>query len=50
MFSIEDPMHEDSWDDWAVFTENLGDKYQVVGDDLLTTNTKLILKELILKL
>ncbi len=44
MFSIEDPMHEDSWDDWAVFTENLGDKYQVVGDDLLTTNTKLILK------
>ncbi len=49
MFSIEDPMHEDSWDDWAVFTENLGDKYQVVGDDLLTTNTKLILKGINLK-
>jgi enolase len=44
IFSIEDPMDENDWDNWGVFTENLGDKYQVVGDDLLTTNPKLILK------
>ncbi len=44
MFSIEDPMDEDSWDDWAVFTSELGNSLQIVGDDLLTTNTKLILK------
>lgn len=44
MFSIEDPMNQSAWKDWIKFTEELGDKYQVVGDDLLTTNTKLIEK------
>lgn len=42
IFSIEDPMDQDSWDDWSTFTSQLGTKYQIVGDDLLTTNTKLI--------
>lgn len=44
MFSIEDPMYEDAWDDWAVVNTQLGTKLQIVGDDLLTTNTKLIMK------
>lgn len=44
MFSIEDPMSQTSWNDWAKFTRELGEKYQIVGDDLLTTNTKLIQK------
>jgi len=42
IFSIEDPMDQDSWEDWSTFTSQLGNKYQVVGDDLLTTNTRLI--------
>ena len=44
MFSIEDPMDQGSWEDWSYFTQQLGSKYQIVGDDLLVTNTKLIQK------
>ncbi len=44
IYSIEDPMDQDSWDDWNFFTSQLGDRYQIVGDDLLTTNSELILK------
>ncbi len=44
IFSIEDPLDENSWDQWSTFTKSLGDKYQIVGDDLLVTNTKLIQK------
>jgi enolase len=44
MFSIEDPMDQNSWEDWTHFTQELGEKYQIVGDDLLTTNTKRIQK------
>lgn len=44
MFSIEDPMEQNSWNDWSYFTDQLGSKYQIVGDDLLVTNTKLIQK------
>ncbi len=38
IFSIEDAMHEDDWDGWALCTERLGDKIQLVGDDLFVTN------------
>jgi enolase len=44
IISIEDGMHEGDWDGWKVLTERLGDKVQLVGDDLFVTNTK-ILKE-----
>ncbi|MBJ7474913.1 MAG: enolase, phosphopyruvate hydratase [Pseudomonadota bacterium] len=42
--SIEDGMHEGDWDGWAILTQRLGKKIQLVGDDLFVTNTK-ILKE-----
>ena len=38
--SIEDPMHEDDWDGWAVVTESLGRRCQIVGDDLFVTNVE----------
>jgi enolase len=37
--SIEDGMAEDDWDGWQVLTERIGDKCQLVGDDLFVTNT-----------
>jgi enolase len=36
--TIEDPLDEDSWDDWKHLTEKLGGKIQIVGDDLFVTN------------
>ena len=36
--SIEDGMAEDDWDGWKMLTELLGDKCQLVGDDLFVTN------------
>ncbi len=36
--SIEDGLHEDDWDGWAALTKALGDKVQLVGDDLFVTN------------
>ncbi len=42
--SIEDGMAEDDWEGWKVLTDKLGDKIQLVGDDLFVTNKK-ILKE-----
>ena len=38
--SIEDGCAEDDWDGWKLMTERLGDKIQLVGDDLFVTNTK----------
>jgi enolase len=38
--SIEDGMAEDDWEGWKALTEMLGDKLQLVGDDLFVTNTK----------
>ncbi len=38
--SIEDGLDEDDWDGWKLVTEVLGDKVQLVGDDLFVTNTK----------
>jgi enolase len=37
--SIEDGLAEDDWDGWAKLTARLGDRIQIVGDDLLVTNT-----------
>ncbi|RMF18144.1 MAG: phosphopyruvate hydratase [Gammaproteobacteria bacterium] len=42
--SIEDGMDESDWDGWAVLTRKIGNKVQLVGDDLFVTNTR-ILKE-----
>ena len=42
ILSIEDGMHESDWDGWAVLTQKLGDKVQLVGDDLFVTNTKIL--------
>ena len=39
IISIEDGMQEDDWDGWKKLTEALGDKVQLVGDDLFVTNT-----------
>jgi enolase len=36
--SIEDGLHEDDWEGWAALTKALGDKVQLVGDDLFVTN------------
>lgn len=38
--SIEDGMAEDDWDGWKLLTERIGNKVQLVGDDLFVTNTK----------
>ncbi len=40
IISIEDGLAEDDWDGWKHLTERLGDKIQLVGDDLFVTNTK----------
>ncbi|WZZ17336.1 hypothetical protein YC2023_110425 [Brassica napus] len=40
--SIEDPFDEDDWEHYAKITREVGEKYQVVGDDLLVTNPKAI--------
>lgn len=39
IFSIEDGLHEDDWDGWASLTAALGQRIQLVGDDLFVTNT-----------
>ncbi|MBV6434288.1 MAG: Enolase [Bryobacteraceae bacterium] len=40
ILSIEDGMAEDDWKGWKLLTEKIGDKVQLVGDDLFVTNTK----------
>jgi len=42
--SIEDACSEDDWDGWALLTERLGKKVQIVGDDIFVTNTKIFAK------
>ncbi len=44
IISIEDGMAEDDWDGWQVLSQQLGDKIQLVGDDLFVTNTKILKK------
>ncbi len=38
IISIEDGLHEDDWESWALIMEKIGDRVQIVGDDLLVTN------------
>ncbi|SUY46466.1 phosphopyruvate hydratase [Clostridium putrefaciens] len=40
IISIEDGMAEEDWEGWKLLTEKIGDKVQLVGDDLFVTNTK----------
>jgi len=42
IISIEDGMDEGDWEGWAQLTEALGDRVQLVGDDLFVTNTKIL--------
>ena len=42
IISIEDGLQEDDWDSWTLMMEKLGDRVQIVGDDLLVTNVKRI--------
>jgi len=42
--SIEDGLDQNDWDGWKLLTERLGDKIQIVGDDLFVTNTKFLKK------
>ncbi len=42
ILSIEDGMDESDWDGWAKLSAQLGDKVQLVGDDLFVTNTKIL--------
>lgn len=44
IISIEDGFGEEDWENWAVFTKKMGNKIQIVGDDLFVTNTKLLQK------
>jgi len=42
IISIEDGMAETDWDGWKLLTDELGDKIQLVGDDLFVTNTEIL--------
>jgi enolase len=44
IISLEDGMAEEDWEGWALLTEKLGDKIQLVGDDLFVTNTERLKK------
>lgn len=44
IISIEDGLAEEDWDGWHMLTERLGDRVQLVGDDLFVTNTKRLSK------
>jgi len=44
IISIEDGMAESDWAGWKLLTDRLGDKIQIVGDDLFVTNTKFLRK------
>ena len=44
IISIEDGMAEDDWEGWEILTKELGDKIQLVGDDLFVTNPKRLKK------
>jgi enolase len=44
IISIEDGLAEDDWDGWSYLTKQLGDRIQLVGDDLFVTNTAILKK------
>jgi len=47
--SIEDGLHEDDWDNWVLLNQKVGDKIQLVGDDLFVTNPTRLQKGIDLK-
>jgi enolase len=47
--SIEDGLAQDDWDGWALLRQRLGDKIQIVGDDLLVTNVERLRRAIALK-
>ena len=49
LVSIEDPLSEDEWDSWAELVSAVGDKVQIVGDDLFVTNPERLAKGIELK-
>ncbi|HCX60951.1 MULTISPECIES: phosphopyruvate hydratase [Sedimentibacter] len=49
IISIEDGMNEEDWEGWKMLTDKLGDKIQLVGDDLFVTNTERLKKGIGLK-
>jgi enolase len=49
IISIEDGLAEDDWQAWTQLTERVGDKVQLVGDDLLVTNVERVEKAIALK-
>ena len=49
IISIEDGLAEDDWEGWIAMTERLGDRIQIVGDDLFVTNTERLKKGIELK-
>ncbi len=44
IFSVEDGLAEEDWESWKKLTQKIGDKVQLVGDDLFVTNKKRLLK------
>ncbi len=44
IISLEDGLDENDWENWKLLTERLGDKVQLVGDDIFVTNTELLAK------
>ena len=44
IISIEDGLDEDDWDNWALLNKRIGDRVQIVGDDLYVTNSKRLKK------
>jgi len=49
IISIEDGLAQDDWDSWILMTERLGDRVQIVGDDLLVTNVARVQKAIDLR-
>ena len=49
IITLEDPLHEDDWDNWPKITAKLGKKIPIIGDDLTVTNPKRLQKAVKLK-
>ncbi len=49
IISIEDGLAEDDWDGWRILTQRLGEKIQIVGDDIFVTNAQRLKKGIELK-
>lgn len=49
LLCLEDPLHEDAWDDWVQITRMLGNEVLIIGDDLLATNIERLKKAISMK-